>query len=79
MLSCKKATELIEKKSLIGISFKEKIQLRMHKSICDACTAYEKESLWLDKMLRQHVSDHHEENITLVENKDLKENIISKL
>lgn len=79
MLSCKKATELIEKKSLIGISFKEKIQLRMHKSICDACTAYEKESLWLDKMLRQHVCDHHEENITLVENKDLKENIISKL
>lgn len=48
-LSCLKATELIEKKIHFRLTFSEKIQLKMHKSMCDACTKYEKQSLFIEK------------------------------
>jgi hypothetical protein len=48
-LSCLKATELIEKKIHFRLSFSEKLQLKMHKSMCDACSKYEKQSLILEK------------------------------
>ena len=51
-LSCIKATELIEKKLYFGLSFKEKLQLTAHKSMCNACTNYEKQSVFLDKALK---------------------------
>jgi len=46
-----KATELIEKKLHFKLSFSEKMQLKMHKMMCDACTKYEKQSDVLDKTL----------------------------
>ncbi len=50
-LSCLKATELIEKKFRFRLSFREKLQLKMHKSMCDACTRYEKQSILIEKGL----------------------------
>ena len=48
-LSCQKATELIEKKLYFRLSFKEKLQLKIHKLMCEACQRYEKQSELLDK------------------------------
>ena len=48
-LSCLKATELIEKKLHFKLSGKEKLQLKMHKMMCDACSSYEKQSIFLEK------------------------------
>jgi len=48
-LSCLKATELIEKKLNYKLSIKEKLQLKMHKSMCKACTNYEKHSKYIEK------------------------------
>ena len=48
-LSCLKASELIEKKIHFRLSLTEKIRLSIHKSMCDACTRYEKQSLFLEK------------------------------
>jgi hypothetical protein len=48
-LSCLKASELIEKKIHFRLSFMEKIRLSVHKSMCDACTRYEKQSILLEK------------------------------
>ncbi|MBK7625596.1 MAG: hypothetical protein IPJ16_00085 [Bacteroidales bacterium] len=50
-LSCLKATELIEKKLHFKLTFTEKLQLKVHKAMCDACTMYEKQSNILDKAL----------------------------
>ncbi|MBW6479649.1 MAG: hypothetical protein K0B37_09495 [Bacteroidales bacterium] len=50
-LSCLKATELIEKKLYFKLSVKEKMQLKMHKMMCDACTNYEKQSMLMDHAL----------------------------
>lgn len=54
-LSCIKATELIEKKLFIGLSIREKVQLMLHKSMCDACTRYGKQSEELDHYLQKNV------------------------
>ena len=78
MLSCKKASALIDKKSLFGLTWKEKVMLHMHTSMCDFCTAYQKQSKLIDGVLHKHISAS-EKNILLVENKELKEKIISKL
>ena len=50
-LSCLKATALIEKKLDFRLSFSEKIRLKMHKMMCEACTLYEKQSNILDKAI----------------------------
>ena len=51
VLSCKKATELIEKKLHAKLSAREHVQLKWHKGICDACTLYEKQVVFLEKIL----------------------------
>ncbi len=50
-LSCLKATELIEKKMHFKLNRKEKMQLKAHKMMCNACTNYEKQSLLLEKAI----------------------------
>ena len=81
MLSCKKATELIEKKLLINLPFKEKMQLKMHKSFCNACTAYEKQSKLMDKLLSKHIHKEGDEirSESVVENEELKKRILDKI
>ena len=81
MLSCKKATELIEKKLLVKLSFKEKTQLKMHKTFCDACTAYEKQSKLMDKLLSKHIHEEGDgvKNDEVVENEELKKRILDKI
>ena len=48
LLSCLKATELIEKKMNFKLSAREKLQLRMHKIVCKACNNYEKQSFLIE-------------------------------
>lgn len=79
MISCIKSTELMEKKIFVGLTSKEKINLFFHKSMCDACTAYQKQTILMEKLLFKHIHSNNEEHITESENKDLKERIISKL
>jgi len=48
-LSCLKATELIEKKLHFKLSVQEKLQLKVHKMMCSACTNYEKQNVLIEK------------------------------
>lgn len=48
-LSCLKATELIEKNFHVKLSFTERMQLKTHKMMCDACKNYEKQSAIIEK------------------------------
>lgn len=50
-LSCLKATELIEKKIHFKLSFGEKLQLKVHKSMCNACSNYEKQNFLIEKAI----------------------------
>lgn len=79
MLSCKKATELIDKKSVTKLTFKETGMLHMHTSMCDACTAYQKQSKVLDVLLHKHIDVTDETRVPQLKNDELKQEIISKL
>ena len=79
LLSCKKASELIDKKSVIKLSRKEKIQLHIHVSMCDGCKAYQKQSKLIDTLLHKHIRNNDEKTVTQFINKDLKQQINSKL
>ncbi len=65
MLSCKKATELVEKRIVVGLSTKERVQLKMHTSMCDACKSYEKQSIIMDEAVKQYANGHHHNNLKL--------------
>lgn len=76
-LSCLKATELIEKKFRFKLTLKEKLQLKMHKMMCEACTKYEKQSSILDKgisqMVKNNYSDSDLENLKLMIQKKIEQ------
>ncbi len=55
MLSCKKATELIEKKDLVGLDPIQNIQLSVHIMLCKACKDYKQQSIFLDKMISKQM------------------------
>lgn len=74
-LSCLKATELIEKKLHFKLSLSEKIQLKMHKAMCDACTLYEKQSNILDKALGSSVPKDE----IIIDLNNFKKEIITKI
>jgi hypothetical protein len=44
LYSCKKVTELINKKEIVALSFREKFILLYHNAICRTCTHYKKQS-----------------------------------
>ncbi len=74
-LSCLKATEFIEKKLNHKLSFKEKIQLKVHKSMCQACSNYEKQSKLIDKVM----SETKIENVNKEDIISLKKSIVQKI
>jgi len=55
MISCKKATALIEKKQTVGISIIEKLQLGSHALICKGCQHYERQSLIINDLLNNYM------------------------
>ena len=77
MYSCKIATEMVEKKGVVGLSFGESLKLKLHMSICKACKTYQKQSELIDTFITEKTKQ--EENAPLIENNELKSAIISKL
>lgn len=54
MLSCNKATLLIEKSHAGPLSFVERMKLKMHIAICDKCAGYQKQSLIIENVLKSN-------------------------
>jgi predicted anti-sigma-YlaC factor YlaD len=53
MLSCVKATELMELKEVVPLSIKKKIQLRMHVAMCSGCRNYMKQTKLINQLLNK--------------------------
>lgn len=53
-LSCKKATFLIEKGNIKPLSFMDKLQLSMHIKMCNKCADYQKQSLFIENILKSN-------------------------
>lgn len=58
MISCRRATELISLNFDTKLGIIEKVRLRLHLSICEACTRFSKQ---LD--LLHHAAHHHNNNV----------------
>ncbi len=52
-IACIKATELVEKRAIAGLSLLEGLKLHLHTAMCAACRAYESQSVIIDSMLEQ--------------------------
>lgn len=74
-LSCRKATELIEKRMHFNLSFSEQVQLKMHKAMCDACTNYEKQSAVIENAIEKSSSQGNQ----IADLHILKGSILSKI
>ena len=79
MLTCQKASALIDKKNLFGLTRKEKMMLKMHTAVCKYCSTYQKQSELIDHALNKHFHSINNEINVIIENGELKEKIISKL
>lgn len=78
-LSCLKATELIEKKLHFKLSYKEKLQLKLHKMMCDACTNYEKQNIIIEKAIANQEDKEEKPDQKDINLPDFKKSILDKL
>lgn len=74
-LSCKKATELVEKKQVSKLSFLENIQLKLHLNMCKTCKEYEEKSVFIESILEK--MQQNKPNLELDNN--IKTQILNKL
>lgn len=68
MLSCNKATLLIEKSHAEPLSFVDRMKLKMHIAMCDKCAGYQKQSLIIENVLKSnHQSFQNPANLKLAD------------
>lgn len=81
MLSCRRATELMEKELHFKLNTIEKIQLHLHTRMCDACKLYEKQNKVMDRTLTNYISriDKNENLSTAILSDDFKKSLIKTL
>ncbi len=53
MLSCVKATELMEMKEHVPLGLLKTLQLHMHSAMCSGCRNYMKQSLLIDELIEK--------------------------
>ena len=76
--SCKRASEMIEKRLVTKLTSIEKIKLTIHLSMCKTCQAYENESEIIEKIISSNSNfGGGQKKIDLPA--DFKAKIISKL
>jgi hypothetical protein len=61
VLSCKRASFLIEKQQDKPLSVIDKTQLNLHLKICSECSRYQKQSLIIDNVLKSNHQTNLEE------------------
>lgn len=66
MRACQEITLLIEKSKFVRLPINVRMELFLHKKICDACNRYARDSKSIDKLLskrRQEISQYDFSNI----------------
>jgi len=78
--NCRKATLLIEKKQVIALSSREKMELKIHLAGCYICRVYEQQSILINGMM-QKLFKESPQNIKLdaAFKEDLKQRIKEKI
>ncbi|MCC5928715.1 MAG: hypothetical protein JJU28_05665 [Cyclobacteriaceae bacterium] len=77
MITCVKATELIEKRQIQSLTLGERFKLRLHNSMCVACRAYQRQSKTIEKAISRWM--HITNNTTHHLSQEKKDKIIEEL
>lgn len=77
--SCRKATELIEKRTILKLSAVERMQLFLHSCVCDGCRYYSKQSKLIDQLIRKQTTSFSSLKNGLHLDDSIKSNIINEL
>lgn len=56
MLTCLQATKLTTQRSFRNLSIMEKLQLKMHHSVCHACRKFDSQNIYIDHAVKNHFS-----------------------
>ena len=64
-LSCREAAILASKESLSGLSYFEKVKMRIHAKICPPCEKYAEDNELLDQAISKIVDSKSEEELKL--------------
>lgn len=78
-LSCKKATEMVEQNKIVSLTLLDKVKLKLHLSVCNACRNYQKQSALINQVLKKYFYANNNYESNALKNDELKERIISKL
>jgi hypothetical protein len=76
MLSCEKATALVEKKRTLGLSFLERYRLNLHQKVCGMCQHYEQQSVLIDQYIEKKITKREVSDVDLGQ---VKKSILTKL
>lgn len=79
LVSCKKATEMMEKQELIGLSVIESFNLVIHTSMCTACKTYRKQLTIMNKLISNYIKSEIGEEILHQENPEFKTRLIQSI
>jgi hypothetical protein len=63
--NCKRATFLIEKKLIEGLTLREKMELYIHLYGCSVCRIFDKQSALINKMVQQLFKSSNDDKIRL--------------
>lgn len=79
--NCLKATFLIEKRMIGRISFREKVELRIHLAGCSVCVLFDQQSRIINNMVKNFFDHDHITDIRLDDRykKDLHDRIEEEL
>ncbi len=81
MISCKRATELIEMSQEEKLAFKDRMRLKLHNFLCKVCDIYAQQSKKLSSILSRQAQsknlDATTEDLTKLKNKILS-NLVEK-
>lgn len=76
MYSCCKVTALLDKQLFEKLSLMERVNLFFHTRMCDACSAYEKQTAIIHKALKKNPAPLH---YSSADNSSFKENVKQNL
>lgn len=74
MLSCRKATLLMEQRTMAPLNVVDRMQLWMHLRVCDGCRAFEKQNTTIERLMVER-----NERTDAAENAALEERIMKAI
>lgn len=63
--NCKRATFLVEKKLTVGLTLRERAELRIHLYTCSVCRIFDKQSQMINQMVQQLFKSSNDSSIRL--------------